>query len=395
MRVAYFDCFSGISGDMILGSLIDAGFDIAELKRELKKLKLKGYRIKKKKVKRGSLRGTKFDVILDGKRARTYSPGEMIGLVDKSGLEEKVKRTAKKIFRALARAEAAVHGIGQNRVHFHELGDADTIIDVVGTAVAFRIMGIERVFSSPLVLGRGRVNCGHGVLPVPSPATLNLLKEKKVIFSSSDREMVTPTGAAVISSLAECAEEAPFMEVDAIGYGAGSFRSKTLPNLLRVVIGETDDAFLSDEVIVLETNIDDLTPLNYQPLFESLKEKGALDVYLTPVQMKKSRPGCLITVILKPHHLNRICSRIFAETTTFGLRYHRVQRKKLARKLVPIKTRYGKVRVKVGKAAGSVIKIAPEYEDCRACAREKGVSFREVYEEAVFLTRKHDYDKLQ
>ncbi len=407
MKIAYFDCFSGISGDMIIGALLDAGLKMPALERELKKIGLQGWCVRKRRVKRSGLAGTKFDVILDGKLGKKrFSPPEMIALVKKSRLARETKEAAAEIFRKLLLAEAQAHGRAPGKVHFHRLGDADTVIDVVGAAAGLRLLGIEKVFCSPLNVGRGQVESDHGRLPVPAPATLRLLRGREIEIAPIDQELVTPTGAAVITHFTRPDSELPPFRVIASGSGAGSRELEGQPNLLRVIIGETGDSGRRDRVVVLETNIDDLRPLAYEPLIESLKKAGALEVYLTPVMMKKSRPACLVTVILEPERLDAVSSRIFAETTTFGLRYHYVFRETLDRELVPVKTKYGQVRVKIGSDRGGVVTVSPEYEDCFAIARKKRIPFRRVYEEALFragsgrmkaakLTRRNKYDKFK
>ncbi|NOX96755.1 MAG: nickel pincer cofactor biosynthesis protein LarC [Nitrospirae bacterium] len=384
MKIAYFDCFSGISGDMILGALIDAGLSVEALRKELKKLKLEDYRIKVKTVKRRNLRGKQFLVETTGskKKEKERSLSQILRLIEKSRLDRKVKEKSKKTFNKLGAAEAKAHDQKQETVHFHEVGAVDSIVDIVGAFTGLQVLGIDKVYSSPLSLGRGWVDCQGGQLPVPVPATIELLKDVPVLPSEEKVELVTPTGAAVITVLAESFGDVPPMKIEAVGYGVGSRNLSTRPNLLRVIIGQSPGEGEQDEIVVIETNIDDMNPQVYNYLQERLFEEAALDVFLTPVQMKKGRPGTLVTVLAEPPRVEALIAIIFAETSSLGVRTYRTKRRKLSRVVKEVKTKYGKVKVKIAGTDEKVRHLSPEYEDCRKIAQQKGIPFREVYKEA-------------
>lgn len=384
-NIAYFDCFSGIAGDMVLGALIDAGFDIKFLAKELKKLKLKGYEIKKSKVKRGGLVGTKFSVIVkEAPGQHTHRPlGEIMKIIDKSSLNDRVKDVSKKIFNNIGEVEAKIHGItDKSKLSLHELGDIDSIIDIVGTAIAFDKLGIEEIYSSSIHFGRTLVNTRHGVLPTPSPAALELLKGVPAKISDIDAELVTPTGAGILKTMVKSFGEMPQMKVAHIGHGAGTAELKELPNMLRVMIGERHAAFKKDRVFVIETNIDDMSPQHFEYLFEKLFKEGALDAYTTSIQMKKTRPAFKLTVLSTPSIFDKMCSIIFKETPSIGLRFHEQNRYKLEREMVKVDTGYGKVKVKLSRGPDNILTVSPEYEDCARLARSKKVPLKVVYDAA-------------
>jgi uncharacterized protein (TIGR00299 family) protein len=295
MRIAYFDCFSGIAGDMILGALFDAGLKIDDLKKELRKLSLKGYEIKAFKTRKMGIKGTKFEVKVPKEKTHRNLK-DIFKIINKSSLDEKIKNDSKKIFKRLAEAEALVHGINIDKIHFHEVGGVDAIIDIVGTVIGLNILKVDKIYSSPLSLGKGFVKFSHGKFPVPAPATLELCKNIPVRFPDIGGELVTPTGAAIITTLAEFSPRLDF-KVEKVGYGAGSMDLKEIPNLLRVIIGHKEPSLEQDEIMVLETNIDNTSPEILGYLSERLLEKGALDVFFTPVFMKKGRPGTLLSVL--------------------------------------------------------------------------------------------------
>ena len=384
-RVAYFDCFSGIAGDMVLGALIDAGLDIHFLDRELKRLKLNGYRLKTSKVRRAGLAGTKFTVMVS-RDARTHAHrplGEILKIIEKSSLNRRVKDLSKNIFNNIGRAESKVHGIsGKRGVLLHELGEIDSIIDIVGAAIAFDKLGIEEAYSSPLRSGRSLVATRHGLLPVPAPAALELLKGVPLKISDIDAELVTPTGAGIIRTFAKSFGEMPLMMVERIGYGAGDKELKELPNMLRVMIGRPHAAFKKDSVFVIEANIDDMNPQHFEYLFEKLFEEGALDVYTTSIQMKKTRPAFKLTVLSAPAVFDKMCSTIFKETSSIGIRYHQQDRYKLDREMVSVDTGYGKARVKLSRGPDGILTVAPEYDDCVRLARSRKVPLKTVYDAA-------------
>jgi hypothetical protein len=378
MKIAYFDCFSGIAGDMIIGALLDAGLELSALKRELKKLPLTGYQIKAYKTEKKGIRGTKFEVKAPEEKIHRNLK-DIFKIIDKSSLDKKIRDDSKKIFRRLAEAEAKVHGVSVDKIHFHEVGGVDAIIDIVGAVIGLDILKVDKIYSSPLSFGKGFVKFSHGKFPVPAPATVELCKNIPIRYTDIEGELVTPTGAAIITTLAEFSHRLDF-KIEKIGYGAGSMDLKEIPNLLRVMIGEKNLDLEQDEILVLETNIDNTTPEVLGYLTEKLIEKGALDVYLVPVIMKKGRPGTILSVICNIDKLNELSSLIFSETGTIGLRTQFHLRKKLSRKIKVVKTRFGKARVKIVEY-GEKIHISPEFEDCRILADKNNIPLREVYKE--------------
>jgi len=383
MRIAYFDCFSGISGDMTIAAFLDAGLEMDRLSSELKKLRLKGYTLKKSKVTRAGLSGTKFDVIVKASRRDHISLAEVLSVIDKSCLNSRVKEMSKAIFTAIGDAEAKVHGsTRKHETHLHELGEIDSIIDIVGAAIAVDSLGIDEIYSSPLNMGRTFVDTRHGRLPVPSPASLELLKGVPARITGTEAELVTPTGAGILKALSRSFGDMPLMDISGIGYGAGTKDLQNIPNMLRIVIGEAQASFKGDRITVIETNIDDMNPQNFEYLFERLLGEGALDVYTTNIAMKKSRPAFKLTVLCETPAAAKMQSIIFAETTSTGVRFYEVLRAKLDRRVVKAKTKYGAVNVKVSGSVGEIFTTSPEYEDCARLARAKKVPLKTVYEEA-------------
>ena len=384
MKLAYFDCFSGISGNMVLGALLDAGLGLDALKEALAGLKVSGYEIEARKVKRKGIAGTLVDVrASEGEVGRSL--GDVLKIIEESDLPEDVKERAGAIFTRLAEAEARVHGVNVEEIHFHEVGGVDAIVDVVGSVIGLKLLGIEEIYSSPLHLGKGFVECAHGILPVPAPATLELVKGVPVYGWDIEAELVTPTGAAIITTLAKDFGHVPPMEVEAIGYGAGH-RDLPIPNLLRVSIGKAleprEHGYEEDVVTVVEANIDDMNPEFYEHVMARLFDRGALDVFLTPIQMKKGWPAVKLSALVKEADLDEMLNAFFEETTTLGVRLYQARRRKLARENVLVETKYGKVSVKVGKLGDIVKNVSPEYEDCRRIAEREGIPLKEVYEEA-------------
>jgi len=383
MRIAYFDCFSGISGDMALGAFIDAGLSFKALSSELAKLKIKNYRLTRSKVFRGGICGTGFRCVA-GKSAHSRPLGEILSIIKSSSLCSRVKNTAIRIFESIGAAEAKVHGVKDgNDIRLHELGSVDSIVDIVGASIALNEFGIDGVYASPVTTGRGSVMTAHGRLPVPAPAALELLRDIPVNMTGAGHELVTPTGAAIIKALAKSFGDPPGMKVDLIGYGAGSRdEAGGLPNMLRLVVGESTGTFVKDSVCVIETNIDDMNPQVFGHLFERLFKKGALDVYVTNVHMKKSRPGFKLTVLAEHKDRDIIASVIFSETTTIGLRYHEAGRLKLMREKVNVSILGGDVGVKISKGPGGILTTYPEYDECARIARRSGVPLKTVIDEA-------------
>lgn len=388
MRIAYFDCFSGISGDMALGALLDAGLSFKDLTAGLGKLKIRGYSLKRSVVKRQSISGTRFECVTSD-HAHSRSLKEILSIIAKSSLNTRVKNTAAYIFENIGAAEAKVHGLKKgDDVRLHELGSIDSIVDIVGIAIAIDSLGIDEVHASPVTTGNGSVKTAHGRLPVPAPAVLELLKGVPVSIVGSGHELVTPTGAAILKTLSKGFGDVPGMKIDSIGYGAGSRDGGDgLPNMLRVVVGQAVEAFAEDSVCVIETNIDDMNPQTFEYLFERLFKEGALDVYITNIQMKKSRPGFKLTVLAAINDRDRIASVVFNETTTIGLRYYKTARIKLKRETVSVKTRGGNISVKVSKGPGGILTASPEYEQCAKLARKSGQPFKRIYDEAKAAIR--------
>ncbi len=380
MKTAYFDCFSGISGDMVLGALVDLGLPVEKLKSELHKLNLFDYQIEAKKVAKQGIVSTQIKVhVKEGKKERRLE--DILSILDKSKLEEKVKERSRAIFTRLASAEAKIHGKDVQKIHFHELGGVDTIIDVVGAVAGMKYLGVEKVYSSPLPVGRGFVKCAHGILPVPAPATLELLKEVPVYDSNIEAELVTPTGAAIIRNLAENFGQMPPMKIESIGYGAGQ-RDLPIPNLLRVSLGVLKNAYPEDAVSLIQTNIDDMNPELYEHIVDRLFHEGALDVFLTPIQMKRTRPATMLSVLADEEKMEKMLEIIFDETTTLGVRISKIKRKKLNRENRKVSTKYGKIEVKIGKHDGAIKNISPGYEECRKIATRLNIPLKKVYQEA-------------
>ncbi|HGE69756.1 TPA: nickel pincer cofactor biosynthesis protein LarC [Candidatus Poribacteria bacterium] len=385
-KVAYFDCFSGISGDMTLGVLVDLGLKPEVLKDELLKLNLDGYKISFNKVQKHGITGTKVDIELDNHdhhhehnhHGRHLS--DIIKLISESQLNQDVKDMAEKIFTRLGEAEAKVHNVDIEKIHFHEVGAVDSILDIVGSAIGINALEIDKIYSSPLPLGQGFVKSSHGVIPVPAPATVELLRGIPAKRTEVSAELVTPTGAAIISTITDSFGPIPDMTIENIGYGAGTKDFTEQPNLLRVIIGTSKDVYESDVINVVETNIDDMSPQVYDLLMDKLFSIGALDVFLTPILMKKNRPAIKLTVLVESTKLQEACACILSETTTMGVRIYEANRKKLAREMTEIETEYGKVNVKLGKIGDEVIKIIPEYDNCKQLAEKNNVPIMKVHQ---------------
>ena len=384
MKVCYLDCFSGIAGNMVLGALIDAGLDFELLRSELAKLELEGVVLRVAATKRGGLAATNVSVETPSGGQRHRSLGAIEKMIGESGLADKVKSDARRIFRRLGEVEARAHDVPLEKVHFHEVGALDAIADIVGAAVGFDALGIERIVCSPLNLGSGTVQAAHGVLPVPAPATARLVERVPAYVDGPAAELTTPTGAAIAVTLADSFGVMPAMRLEASGYGAGDRDFKGRANVLRVLIGETVDIPEAAEVRVIEANIDDMSPQVAGFVRERLLECGALDVTLTPVFMKKDRPGFTLTVLADPADRLRLGDVLFAETTTIGIREYAAQRRVLERRWRQVETAFGRVRVKVAAADGSLRNFAPEYEDCRRIAKEKNIPFKDVWQAASF-----------
>lgn len=385
MTIAHFDCFAGASGDMILGALMDAGLELPVLKSELAKLPLHHFDVAAHRVDRRGIQGTKAVVSIaeSPHQHPMRSLSHIQEMINASDLAPSVKEQSIAVFTRLAEAEALVHGITIDEVHFHEVGAVDAIIDVVGSVAGLTTLGIESFSCSPINLGAGIVECNHGTLPVPAPATAELIKGRPVYGSGVQAELLTPTGAAILTTLASGFGPVPLMKLEKVGYGAGT---KDLPisNLLRILIGESIDQLYvpeADGIAVIQTNIDDMNPQIYDYVMQGLFQRGALDVFLTPVQMKKNRPGSLVTVICQPAQVHPLSKFLMRETTTIGVRWHLENRIKAARSVAKVQTRFGEVRIKIIRTDVESAHVSPEYEDCRVIASQTGLSLKEVLEE--------------
>lgn len=395
-KVLYFDCYSGISGDMTLGALLDLGLELDALKKMLDCLSLDGYCLETEKVKRGGISGTRALVKLDDGISNRRNLPEIIRLIEDAKLPMPVKSKSCAIFQALAEAEAEVHGTTVDQIHFHEVGAVDAIVDIVGTAAALYLLEVDRIYCSPLPLGRGEVNTEHGRLPLPAPATLQLLAKKNVPICGSDvnLELVTPTGAAIVTTLAEHFGVLPQFSVSAVGYGAGSYDTGH-PNYLRLIIGNSKlaESRYEEEILSIETNIDDLNPEIFGYLMDRLFAAGALDVFVTPIQMKKNRPAAQLTVLADVENKDPLQSLIFYETTSLGLRVSTVRKVMLPRESITVETDWGPVRVKYSPTndEGFPLHFAPEYADCCSIALSSGLPLKEIYRLVEHLFRNSHY----
>src|SRR5262245_51602229 len=423
-RTLYLDCFAGASGDMLLGAMLDCGLDFELLRSELLKLGVEGYELSLKRVDRSGISAVKFDVLLTGEshsseherhhehdhtrehhhnheHSHEHSPerspqehhhhghrglSEIIRVIASSNLSERAKQRAQTIFRRIGEAESKIHNIPIEAVHFHEVGAIDSIVDITGACVAFDALNIERIISSPLHVGSGVFKCAHGPYPVPGPATAELLKGVPSYSKDIEGELVTPTGAAIISTLAESFGPMPMMKIEKVGYGAGTRDYPKFPNALRAIIGELEDDAdrTPSNVTVIEANIDDMNAQVFGYLMERALAAGALDIFYTPVQMKKNRPGVLLTLLCNPSDRERMTEIIFRETTTLGVRYRNEQREILRREFVTVETEHGTIRIKISRAKdGRVMNASPEFEDCRAAAEKSGVGLRDAQTAAL------------
>jgi uncharacterized protein (TIGR00299 family) protein len=389
MKIAYFDCFAGISGDMTLGALIGAGADPERLREGLAGLGVGGFSIEVGRRRTGPIEATDVRVILDDHHHHHHRRlKDILELIRASELSDRVKKTAESIFLRLAEAEGMVHGSSPEEVHFHEVGAVDAIIDITGTALCLEMLGWPKVIASPMPTFHGYAKGSHGILPLPAPATAEILRGVPWRKLDIEGELVTPTGAAIIREIAEGFGPFPAMTVGSIGYGAGK-SDFGIPNALRVMIGE-ETAGHGDEsqcVTVIETNIDDLNPQFYETAMERLFAAGALDVFLTPIQMKKNRPGTLLSVICDSGRAKSIAAVILVETSTLGVRMSQCQRLCLDRRWEEVVTEFGVIRIKIGERDGRVITASPEYEDCKRAAIEHGAPIRRVHETAFTVYR--------
>jgi uncharacterized protein (TIGR00299 family) protein len=400
MRILYFDCFSGASGDMLLGALLDAGLPLDELRTALGSLSIDAA-ISARKVVRAGIAATKFSADGDagghghahehpdhshqhphhdhGAPAHAHrSLAEINALIERSALPQAGKTRARELFQRLGEVEAAIHQIPLDKIHLHEVGALDSIVDIVGAVFALDWFRADRIVCSPLNVGGGMVNSAHGLFPVPAPATVRLLEGIPVYSSGPVGELVTPTGALLLASYASGFGPLPPMKVDRIGYGAGDRDPAGTPNVLRVMVGQSEDGSSTERIVVLECEIDDMNPQIFGSVMDQLYAAGALDVYFASVQMKKNRPGTLVTVLARPEARAQLLSIMFRETTTIGVRYHDVTRERLDREVIAIDTPLGAIRFKVARSGGEVVNAAPEFEDCQRIAAERGIPIKDV-----------------
>jgi len=384
MKIAYFDCFAGAAGDMIAAAMLDAGLDEAFLVAQLGTLGIKGLEIKVSRTKRCGLRAVHFEPVSGVQHIRHLT--DITKLINNSKIADTAKQRAIEIFESLARVEAGIHGGKADDVHFHEIGAVDSIVDIVSACIGLEALAVNKVYCSPLSVGGGVIKSGHGLLPVPAPATVALLKKANapIIGGPGVAELLTPTGAAILANFVDEFDPLPAMRIDSVGYGAGTLESDDFPNMLRLIIGESasqDDAD-ADCVCLLETNVDDATSERIGFVLEKLLEEGALDVFTTAIGMKHNRPAVKLSVICRPADRSRMESILFEQGLTLGVREQIVQRSKLLREFVTVKTEYGEIRVKTAKAGGKLVSAKPEYADCAAAAKRHNVALA-IIQQAV------------
>lgn len=389
MRTLYFDCFAGASGNMILGALVSLGVDRTELLRQLRLLNISGFELHFSTVDRSGISAVHAEVKIPEEKSHRHL-GQIEKIITDSGLSGKIQAHAIAIFRRLAEAEAKVHGIDIEKVHFHEIGAMDAIIDVVGACIGFELLGIEQFACSQIHVGSGFVDMAHGKYPVPPPAVSELLKNTAIYSTEIEGELITPTGAAIIASVCESYGRLPEIQLEQTGYGAGSREYDKFPNALRILIGEADAYSLksakdssrrnvpTEASVLLETNIDDLSPQVLGFVMERAFELGALDCWFTPIQMKKNRPAVLLSVLCAPEQSERLSAMIYSETTTIGIRVREVERQCLEREIVRVETEYGGIDVKIARFSGKIVNSMTEYDQVKRAALENGVAFRIV-----------------
>jgi pyridinium-3,5-bisthiocarboxylic acid mononucleotide nickel chelatase len=385
MKIAYFDCFAGAAGDMILGALLDAGLPLEHLKQELAKLGLSHYDVSKTDVVKNGISGSQalVQVQQDHHDHHHRHLSDIAAIIEKSTLAPAIKKDSLRIFRRLAEAEAKVHNTSPENIHFHEVGAMDAIIDVVGGVIGLHALGIDTIVCSPIHVGTGTVECAHGTLPVPAPATAELLRGKPIYASGVQGELLTPTGAAILTTLASQFGPLPTMNVESIGHGAGT-ADRSIANILRVFIGsscETEKTYAIEQTATIETTIDDMNPQIYDYLIEKVLQMGALDIFCTTVQMKKNRRGTLVTILCRPEMVTSFSEFLFRETTTIGLRWRLDNRFTLARDTITANTRFGDISCKCARQGDECVNVMPEYEECKRVAIEQKVPLKTVLEE--------------
>lgn len=387
LRTAYFDCYSGVSGDMILGALIDLGVDIKKIRKALNSLNLKGYKLQAKKVQRGGLTGTNITVAIEKSSHSHRKYSDIRKLIEQADLPASVQKNSIEIFKRIAKVEAQIHNTTVEKIHFHEVGAVDSIVDIVGGVWAMESLKFDKVYASPINVGEGYVDCAHGRLPVPAPATLKLLKDIPVFSSGVQKELATPTGVAIVGFYSEKFQSMPRMTVKSEGYGAGDHIIPSTPNFLRVILGEMESKN-TDSLFLIETNVDDMNPEIFDEVMNSLFEAGALDVYFSPIIMKKNRPATKVSVISPSSGSDALAKILLTETSSFGVRYHSVDRVTLDREVQSLKTSYGIIKIKLGRLDGETVQATPEFEDCRKAARKKKIPVKKVYDDARALAHK-------
>jgi uncharacterized protein (TIGR00299 family) protein len=379
MKIAYFDTIAGISGDMTLGALVSAGVPFDELNKELQALGISGFELQARHIERNGMVATKVDVVISKQPHYHRHMKDIEELIDKSSLTQNVKERSKKIFSEVAIAESKVHSTPIEKVHFHEVGAVDSLVDIVGASICLEKLGIQAVYSSPIKVGSGgMVQSQHGALPVPTPATMEILKDYPILLTDIPYELTTPTGAAIIKALSQGILTAEKIQISAIGYGAGEREIEQLPNILRVFVGKLESNYMSDEIVSIETNIDDMNPEIYPYVIEKLISAGAHDAYLIPILMKKGRPGIILSVLAEREKINRLLDIIFRETTTLGVRIQPIERKKLPRSTKQVQTSFGIASAKVIIVEGKE-QLRVEFEECKRIASEKNLPLAEVY----------------
>jgi len=388
MTIAYFDCFAGAAGDMIVAALLDAGVDFDALRRELGKLALPNCDVQAEKLCRGGLSATRFSVTCQAGQQPHRHLSDILSIIDAASLVPRAGERARAIFTRLAEAEAKVHNTSVENIHFHEVGAVDSIMDIVGACIALEMIGVDRVYCSAIPLGSGTVQCEHGMLPVPAPATAQLLVSAKTCQAQLPGEVITPTGAAILTTLSEGYAPPPAMGLDAVGYGAGSREGDAIPNLLRVMIGSQDPDGQTDGVYEISANLDDCTGEVIGATIESLLSAGCLDAWATPIVMKRSRPAWMLSAMCKPGDVERAEQIILSETTTFGLRKRWFERTKLQRHFETVETPYGPVRMKIGRQGDETLRACPEFADCESAAKTHHVPVSEVLAAARYEYRR-------
>lgn len=379
MRIVYLDTIGGISGDMTLGAFVSAGVSLDALVAGIQKLNLSGVELEAQHVERSGISAVKLDVVVSEHRPRHRRLHDIFQIIEQSTLSTTVQERAKGMFNELAQAEAKIHNTTVDEVHFHEVGALDAIVDIAGAAICLEILGVERCYTSPIKLGSGGfVDTAHGRMPIPTPATIEILKNYPTVLTDIPYELTTPTGAAIVKALSSGTLATEQIRIERIGYGAGSREIESIPNLLRVCIGELPQTYDEDALVVVETNIDNMNPEIYPYVVEKLLASGAHDAYLVPVIMKKGRPGMLLSALTHRGNLDTITETIFRETTTLGVRIHHVERKKLKRDQQTVRTSLGAVRAKVVSVNGKE-RFVPEFEECKRIAAEKQMALIEVY----------------